>query len=138
MKRMTFLTLSIVVFILTSCDRPECENTNPIFNSNSIESNTYKKELSKEIDRIGKENLTYWLSEYSEQDGQEYIVIQIQGEGLCAKGLIHVTDWKNMKGIKSSKGKGYRGAQLKGFDFDIISEGKSIIFEFNKLGRIID
>ena len=135
MKRLSIL---IFTFILISCDRSKCKNTNPIFDSNSLESNVYKKELIKEIDRIGKENLTYWLSDYSEQNGQEYIIVHIQGKELCAKGLIHVTDWKKMKGIKNTKGKGYRGAQLKNFDFNIIFEGKSIAFEFKSLEKIID
>ena len=138
MKKISFLTLSIFAFILISCYRPECKNTNPIFDNNSFESHTYKTELIKEIDRIGKENLTYWLSDYSEQNGQEYIDIHIQGEELCAKGLIHVTEWKNMKGIRSAKSEGYRGAQLKDFDFDFITKNESIIFEFKSLSKIID
>ncbi|MEO1049371.1 MAG: hypothetical protein AAFX87_02020 [Bacteroidota bacterium] len=138
MKGLSLLVLLIFTFILTSCDRPECKNTNPIFDANSFESNIYKKELIKEIDEIGKENLTYWLSDYSEQNGQEYVVIYIQGQELCAKGLIHVTDWKNMKGIRSTKGKGYRGAQLKDFDFEVTTEVESIAFEFKSLSSIID
>ena len=138
MKNLSILILSSFVFLFASCDRPECKNTNPIFDSNGVETNIYKKELIKEIERIGKENLTYWLSEYSEQNGQEYITVHIQGAGLCAKGTIRVTDWKNMNGIKKTKGKGYHGSELRDLNFDAISEGDSITFVFKNLGAIID
>ena len=138
MKNLSILILSSFVFLFAACDRPECKNTNPIFDSNGIETNIYKKELIKEIERIGKENLTYWLSEYSERNGQEYITVHIQGAELCAKGTISVTEWKNMSGIKKTKGKSYHGAELQDLNFDIIYEGESITFVFKSLGAIID
>ena len=138
MNTNSILSLAAILIFAVACNRPECKNSNPIFDDHHIESDQYKKELIKEIDRIGKENLSYWLADYSEQNGQEYITVHIQGEGLCAKGFIHVREWKNMKGIKTSKGKGYHGAKLKDFDFDVITESESISFEFKSLGSIID
>lgn len=138
MKLKSILILSIVFTLLMSCERPDCKNTNPIFDSNNIESNLYKQELVKELNKIGKENLTYWLVNYSEQNGKEFITVNIQGNGLCAKGFLQVDNWNNIEGIKKTKGISYRGAQLKGLTFDIITNGESINFIYKNLDRIID
>ena len=138
MKTKSILILSTLLIFLASCDRPDCENTNSIFASNGAETNAYKKELVKEMDRVGKENLTYWLSNYTEQNGKEFITVNIQGDGLCAKGLLQVSDWKNIEGIKSTKGVSYNGAQLKGLTFDIITNGESIDFIYKNIESIVD
>jgi len=138
MKTKSILILSILLIFLGSCNKPDCENTNSIFDSNRVESNTYKKELIKEMDRVGKENLTYWLSSYTEQNGKEFISINIQGDGLCAKGLLQVNDWKNIEGIKRTKGVSYNGAELKSLTFDIITNGESIDFIYKNIESIED
>lgn len=138
MKTKSILFFSIFVVFLGSCDRPDCKNSNFVFDSNSIETTVYKQELVKEMDRIGKENLTYWLSNYTEQNGQEFITVNIQGVGLCAKGLIQVNNWGKIEGIKRTKGVSYKGAQLKGLTFDIISNEESIDFIYKNLERIVD
>ncbi len=138
MKLKSILFLATALIFLASCDRPDCKNTNPVFDSNGLESNTYKQELIKEMDRIGKSNLTYWLSSYSEQNGKEFITVNIQGGDLCAKGLLQVTDWKNIEGIKRNKGVSYIGAQLKGLTFDIITTEESVDFIYKNVERIVD
>ena len=47
MKTKSILILSTLLIFLASCDRPDCENTNSIFDSNGAETNAYKKELVK-------------------------------------------------------------------------------------------
>ncbi len=138
MKKQTILFLSTFLIFFGSCDRPDCKNTNSVFDSNSIETNDYKQELVKEMDRVGKENLTYWLSNYTEKDGKEFIAVNIQGDELCAKGLIQVNDWKNIEEIKRTKGVSYNGAQLKGLTFDIITNGESINFIYKNIESIVD
>jgi hypothetical protein len=138
MKVKSILILSTLIIFLASCDRPDCKNTNSVFDSNGLETDVYKQELIQEMDRIGKSNLTYWLSSYTEQNEKEFITVNIQGDGLCAKGLLQVNDWKNIEGIKRTKGVSYRGAQLKGLTFDIITNGESIDFIYNSIERIVD
>ncbi len=138
MKLKSILILSTLLIFLASCDRPNCKNTNSIFDSNGIETNVYKNELVKEMDKVGKENLTYWLSNYTEQNGKEFITVNIQGDGLCAKGLLQVNDWKNIEGIKRTKGVSYNGAELKGLTFDIVTNGESIDFIYKNIESIVD
>ncbi len=132
------LILSTLLFLLASCDRPNCKNTNSVFDSNDIEANLYKQELVKQIDKVGKEKLTYWLSNYTKKNGKEFITVDIQGGDLCAKGLIQVNDWKNIEEIKRTKGVSYNGAQLKGLTFDIIANGESINFIYKNVESIVD
>lgn len=134
----TSLILTVLLAFLVSCDRPECINTNTVFDSNEIESIAYKEELAKEIERVGKENLSYWFADYVAQNGKEYITVNIQGGGLCAKGLLQVNDWKNIEGIRRNKGDGYHGAQLAGLTFNIIDDDNSIDFIYEDVVRIVD
>ena len=46
------ILLSVFIIFLMSCNRPECENKNSVFNTNEVASNEYKKELIKEIQRV--------------------------------------------------------------------------------------
>ncbi|WP_157716104.1 hypothetical protein [Roseivirga echinicomitans] len=138
MKTKSIIASFIVLILFASCDRPGCENTNSIFDLNGLETTVYKQELVKEMDRAGRENLTYWLSDYTEQNGQEFITVNIQGDGLCAKGLLQVNDWTNIEGIKKTKGVSYIGAELKGLTFDIITTGESIDFIYKNIESIVD
>ena len=132
------LLFSIFTIFLMSCNRPKCESKNAIFNTNEVVSNEYKKELVKELKRVGIEKVRYWLKNYIEEDGNEFISVNIQGEGLCAEGLIKMNHWKNIEGIKKAKGKSYRGAELRGLTFDIKSSKNNIEFIYKNTAEIID
>lgn len=121
-----------------SCGRPECENKNSIFNTNEVTSNEYKKELIKELQRVEKEGVTYWLKSYVEKSGNEYILVNIQGNGLCAEGLLKVNNWTNIEGIRKAKGKSYIGAELKDLTFDIKYSENNIEFIYKNVAQIID
>jgi hypothetical protein len=138
MEIRTPIILTVLLVSLVSCDRPECNNTNPVFDSNEIESIAYKEELVKEIERVGEENLSYWIADYIVQNGREYITVNIQGGGLCAKGMLQVINWTNIEGIRRNKGDGYHGAQLAGLTFNIIDNGNSIDFIYEDVERIVD
>ena len=138
MRIHSFLILAVAIIFFVSCDRPECTNTNPVFDSNGIETIDYKRELASEIERIGMENLTYWFSDYTVQNGKEFITVNIQGEGLCALGILQVNEWTNIEGIKKTAGVSYRGAELKGLVYDIVDDGSSINFIYQDIEHIVD
>jgi hypothetical protein len=140
MKQKTILIISTLVVFLTavSCDRPACDNKNPIFDNYDINSVEYKAELIKQIEKIGHENLSYWLESYTAENEKEYIVVYIQNDSLCAKGKILVTDWKKIEGIRRTKGGSYRGAKLKGLTFRIENDSNSIELIYEGLTRIVD
>lgn len=132
------LVFAVLVLALTSCDRPSCTSENSVFDAHSPESQEYKAELVKEMQKVGSENLTYWLHSYSENDGAEYITVNVQGEGICAKGHIRVKDWTKIEGIQKAKGISYRGAQLAGLTFDVKNENNTIELVYKDIDRIRD
>ena len=140
MKPKPNLILMLLLIILTaeSCDRPNCENTNPIFNQYDMNSEEYTSELLSQIKEIGQDNLTYWFSSYEEENGNEYIMVHIQNDSLCAKGMIKVDNWGGIEGIKRTKGKGYLGAELRGLTFTIEKDASKTEFVYKDVARIID
>ena len=140
MKRITYLPVVISLVIITTgaCDRPNCENKNPIFDKYAINSEEYKAELLSQIEKYGQKNLTYWFDSYLVENGKEYITVKIQNDSLCAKGMIQVNDWNKIEGIKRTKGKGYVGAKLKGLTFNVENDSNRIELVYKDITRIVD
>lgn len=131
-----FLLLVIIVFT-SACDRPECKNTNAIFDQFTLDKKEYKSELAKQMQSVGAENLTYWFDKYLKKDDKEFIVIHIQGEGICAKGEILVNDWNKIEGMRREHA-GYRGAELEGLKIAMEEGSSGTNFIFKDIDKIID
>jgi len=134
--------LSISFFILfISCDRPQCENTNVIFDSNTPESFIYKTELEKNINQIGSDNLDYWLKSYKEKDGKDYLLVNVQNDTLCAIMQLTVTNWNELRDIREKKGVGRIGAKLGGLKYTIVTNARnhlhSVFFKVRNPFKII-
>ena len=132
------LTIALTLVFITSCDRPVCKNTNPVFEKFSPETKEYKDELVKQLKQVNNSKLTYWLDKYQESDAQEFLYIFIQGDGLCAKGVVTVNQWNKLEGIKRTKGKGYVGAKLKNLKLDIYQDSANTELVYKDVDRIID
>ena len=133
-------TLAIFVFLIFtwSCNRPECNNTNPVFDQFSPESKEYKEELVNQLGKIDNSKLRYWFDEYQDIDKQEYIRVFIQGDGLCAKAVLAVKQWDDIRSIRQTKGKGYRGAELKKLRFTIVQDSVKTDLIYSGVDAIID
>lgn len=138
-----FSTLILTIFglliIVTGCERPECKNSNPIFNRYTLDTKEYKDELVKQFANIDKSKLTYWVDTFIERDNAPYIQVHVQGDGLCAKFVLVVNDSK--KGIEKllkNKGRGYSGAELKDLKFSIRQNVTSTEFVFQEISGIKD
>jgi len=136
----TFILTIFGLLILTvSCDRPDCKNTNPIFDNYTPDTKEYKDELVKQLAKVDRSKLNYWMDTYQEDNNLKYIVAHVQGEGLCAKIFLGVND--SEKGIEKlimNKGMGYHGAELEGLKFDIKQDSKSTEFVFQEISGIVD
>jgi len=132
------LRFSIVLLILNACDRPECSNNNPIFNNNAPESIIYKMDLEKRIQTIGAENLRYWLKAYVENDSQEYLLVNVQNDSLCAIMKLTINSWNKLEDIRQKKGVGRRGAELDGLTFTVHKKNGDVDFVYEDLSWIID
>jgi hypothetical protein len=137
-----FVTLSIgVIMILVSCDRPECKNTNPVFEKFKPESQEYRKELARQIQIIGAGNLRYWVSSLIKKDGEDFLELYIQGDGLCAK-LFGRNNSSRFKWVNKDRdyrgGYGWRGAKLIGVEIKTQEDSTGTDFIIENIERIID
>ena len=129
---------SILIIGLSSCDRTPCKNQDPIFDRSSYSSQEYKQELADRIDELGMDNLRYWFSDHVQLNGNDYILVNIQHEQLCATGMIEVKDRDKLEEIYRTNGSSYKGAELKGLAFDIIRDSAGVEFFYRTLDRIVD
>jgi len=133
--------LHLVFFFVcfSSCNRPLCENTNPIFDEHQPTSKEYKLELIKQLSIIDKSKLTYWFKEYTEYDNEELLHFHIQSKELCAILVLNVEQWGRLEQIiREKKGVGRRGAQFTNLQFEIVQDTLSPKFIYKNFSRMID
>ena len=119
MRNIELIFTPLFLILIFSCDRPECKNSNSVFEAYEPDTKEYKDELVRQLQMTDNKTLSYWLDKYETKNNKEYILVSIQGEELCARGSILVNNWKNLEGVKRTQGKGYIGAELKGLQIDI-------------------
>ena len=134
-----FLIAGMILYsFVIGCDRPECKNLNPIFDTCSPESFEYKKELAKQLNLVDKSKLTFWLKEYREEKGNEELLFNVQGDGLCAVIVMKVENWNKMELVRQKKGVSFRGALFQNLKFEVRQNESDISFIYRDLDRIID
>jgi hypothetical protein len=135
----SMLVFVSLVFLLAACDRPECTNTNPVFDRYTPASKEYKAELVLQMKKVNAGKLSYWIDKYQHQEGKDYMTIHVQGDGLCAQAIMDITnDGERFSQFKAVRGGGYHGAELRGLKFRIDSSGGEYNFVFESLNWIID
>lgn len=130
-----------VIWLFSICNRPDCINSNPIFDRYEPESNEYRNELKNVIEQIGQDKLKFWIFSLKNIEGVHYLKLYIQSDDLCA-----IMFAKNISGmatiIKTKKnfehGLGYRGARLVDVKLNIDTTGNETNFVIEKIGRILD
>jgi hypothetical protein len=133
------MTVFFLFSLVLSCDRPDCKNTNSIFDKYSPDKKEYKDELVNQLVKVDKSKLTYWMDSYQETENSKSIHAHIQGNGLCAKIVLEIKDSENgIKGIIKNEGKGYRGAELENLKFDVRQDSNSTKFIFQEISGIKD
>jgi len=138
MKTLLTRVLLALPLLLQACDRPECTNTNPVFDQYGIEAHEYKAELAKQLTSHAAGDLRYWIKEYSEDGDAEYLTIHIQGEGLCAQTRMRVTDWTRMEGVREAEAVSYRGAEIAGLTLKVQEGSDGLSFVYQGHSHLID
>ena len=138
LRFLNIVVFCVLAFGLISCDRPQCNNQNPIFDSNLPESKFYKDELVKQLESIDQTKLTYWLQKYDEKEGREYLYFHIQGDGLCAQIVLTMYQWNKLEMVREKKGVSYRGAEFTELKFDVQQDSLTTDFVYKTFDRIID
>lgn len=125
--------------LILSCDKPVCENTNPVFDQYAPHSKEYKDELARQLKLVDNSKLSYWMGIYVEKNNLRYIYADIQGDGLCAVIVSTVKDsQEGIEGILKAKGMGYRGAELRDLKFDLLQDSSGTEFIFKSVDSIVD
>lgn len=132
------LTLILLGTFSSACDRPECTNTNLIFEQNEPNSQIYKNELAQQLNVVDRNKLRYWLKKYEKQDAVEYLYFNIQGDSLCAEMMLTVNEWERLEGVQQKRGHSYIGAEFTRLEFDIQQDTLQTAFIYQNFGRIID
>ncbi len=139
MKQVTIKSILLILLLgFISCDRPECNNENPLFENNKPESQVYKDELVKELKNTDQTKLTYWLQKYEERNGNEFLYFHIQGDGLCAIIILTMNEWEKLENVRTKKGISYRGAEFTNLKFEIRKDSLSTEFIYKTFDKIID
>ncbi|MEO9871360.1 hypothetical protein [Ekhidna sp.] len=134
-----FVLFSIIVStVLTSCERPECNNENLIFSNYSPESDVYKAELASQLQQVDQSKLTYWLQKYEAQDEKESLYFYVQGDDLCAILTLTMNHWDRLENLREKKGVTYRGAEFTNLTFHMEKDSLSTEFIYKTHDSIID
>ena len=127
-----------LIILSISCGRPECKNTNSVFDKFTPDTKEYKTELLKQIEAADAGQLRYWFIRNFEKNEKDYIEINIQSGNICAKAEVRVDEWGNMTAIKKKKGVSYSGAELKGFEMMMVQDSSTTNLVFVDVDKISD
>jgi hypothetical protein len=130
------------VVLLSAGARPECHNTNPVFDQHSPYSKIYKDELIAQLTTVSKEDVRYWIDTYEGLDGEVFIHLFVQGGDLCAKAVLTIPPEREKK-LHAKKGNwkhgyGSRGAEVIGLKYDVVQTSEKTELIFRGWDRMID
>ena len=128
MKIVKLVLVTAILAAVTSCNKDECINANPMLSSGKPDTETYKKELLKEIKAA--ENVSITLSGYQEENGVPQLSVDIYGDKLCAKAVIAVTKPDHIiANVIANKGKGYEHTLLENLNFSLDPISNDFIYD---------
>ncbi len=133
-----FLLLVSVSMIFMSCNKTGCDSNNPIFQKHLPNSPQYKSELARLLKTTNTSQISFWFKEYIQNDKKEYILLQVQGTDLCGVMELEVANWDKLQQLRSTKGKGYRGAEFKNLQYEIKQDSASLSFVYKDIEKIVD
>lgn len=139
MKKNSVWAIFVISITLSiSCDRPECTNENPIFDTNEPNSKIYKEELAQQLAQVDESELRYWFQKYEDKEGIESLYFYVQSDSLCAVLYLTMNHWEKLERVREKKGVGRRGAEFTNLSYEIVQDSLSTRFIYNTFDRIID
>ena len=131
------ITLFSCILTLTACDNAKEGTSNSVFEKFSPTTKEYKNELATKL-KSNPQGLHYTFNKFVENNGKEYLDIQVKGNDFKATALVLVNNWNKIEGIKRTKGQSYSGAELKGLKLDIEENATGSNLVYNDLEKIVD
>jgi hypothetical protein len=126
-----------IAFVFISCQKHKCTSTNPVFAQYSPNDNEYKQELIRQLKQRDPAAVHYYIEKYIERNKKPWMIVSIESEGLCAKGVIDIKNENKLKEFKNVKGLSYTGAEIVGMQYFIDSAnwGYNFIFEEGEIKK---
>ena len=138
MNQLTFKILLIFcVVVSTACNNVNNNTSNAVFAKYSPTTKEYKNELATKL-KSNPEGLLFTFNKFVENDGKEYLDIQVRGDDFEATGLVLVNNWHKLEGIRRTKGQSYAGAELRGLTLDIQENPSGANLVYHDLEKIVD
>lgn len=127
------------LFFFACSDQKACQNMNPVLNGEDYNTVIYKKAVKEAIETLPAGSVSYYLDRYYVKDSNEYILADLKSKNLlCAKAEFLVKPGVFLADIRRTKGMGYRGAELKGLQFESKQKANTVILMIDKIESIID
>ncbi len=134
MKQLLILVCIICLFVCCG-HKHTCNNTNAIFSQHSFDDNEYKLELMRQLGMRDPASIHYYADKYIERAHKPFMIVDVQGDSLCAKMIVDIKNENKLPDYKTARGLSYSGAEITGFQYAVDSAYGScnFIFEEGKL-----
>lgn len=118
------LPLVLLVALTLSCQKKECHNTNPVFESNAPASAIYKTELVRLIAASQPTDIHYYLKGFTDTETTDYLLLNISGKDFCATSTVALSGNDAVANqLRGTRGMGYNGAELEGLHLNAGRDG---------------
>lgn len=131
----------IFLFVaLLSCSKPDCTNSNPVFNKYAPNTKQYNEELARQLKKHKPNQLRYWIESTAISGNREYLVAEVQGEDLCAMLWLDITNDgdRKMEHVKLVKARSYEGAALLGLKYQVAENEDGYHFVYQSVEVVLD
>jgi len=128
--------LFLLLLLLAACSRPECTNTDAVFDKYPAESIEYRTELLTQMQKADLNKLSYWIDDVMLINNKRYLQVHIQADNLCAMALLEMGNWK--KELTPGNMQGYAGAELKGLKYKVLNDTGGPWLKLVNVDHIVD
>ncbi len=127
-----------IMLLFAGCDRPNCKNSNPIFEEYAPETEIYKTELANSLMGANKSKLRFWFDDIKEFNGRKLLLFNVQNDKLCAIMAMEFEPMEKLQFIIEKNGKSFHGAEFKNLKFQIQNDSSTTRFILKDFDEIID
>lgn len=114
-----FPYLVLLLLLATACGKPDCNNTNPVFDQYGTDEEAYQQELIRQLKGANQDKMTFWIAGYAARNGHPHLLVDMVGEGICAQGWVRINDASGLEKVVRNQSRGYRGAELVGLRLEV-------------------
>lgn len=132
--RFSVVCLIFALLLASACGKPDCNNTNPVFDQYGTDEETYQQELIRQLKSANQGEMTFWIAGYAERNGRPHLLVDMVGEGICAQGWVRIDDPSGIEHVVRNQARGYRGAELVGLQLEVSDDA----LVYRSVQRVVD